>query len=223
MMAEGLQGQADRLAVRARRDTTRGNLDQAIAQQEKAVELLEQRLRQLEAEPKVIEEERQQAVRGLCDHYGRLGGIYRRADRIGDAIVAYRKGMELERDYRLDDSYNRTNWIALQVLDNPERLPALSEEIEEALNLIAAQVEGPRRDQWWAWADYGLVSLLGSRIPEARRAYDRFRRTGARRVDYQSVLGVLRPLRDRLASSQPSLAAEFTRTIQTLEISADQS
>jgi tetratricopeptide (TPR) repeat protein len=222
-MADGLQDQADRLAVRARRDTTRGNLEQAMDQQEKVVELLEQRLEYLEEDPDAIEDERAEAVRRLADHYGRLGGIYRRAGRIEDAVRAYRQGMELERRHRLDESYNRTNWIALQVLDDPGRLPALSADIADAISLIAAQVEGPRRDQWWAWADYGLVSLLGDRVPEARRAYDRFQRTGARRVDYESVLGVLRPLRDRLAPSQPSLAAEFTRTIDILKASADRS
>jgi tetratricopeptide (TPR) repeat protein len=216
-MADGLQEQAFRLAVRARRDTHRGDYDKAIEQQEQAVELLERQLEQLEADPDAIPDERAEAVRRLSDHYGRLGGIYRRAGRVDDAVSTYRKGMELERRHRLDDSYNRTNWIALQVLDDPERLPALSDDIEDAVSLIGAQVEGPRRDQWWAWADYGLVSLLGNRVPEARRAYDRFRRTGARRVDYESVLGLLRSLRDRLAPSQPALAAEFAQTITSLE------
>jgi tetratricopeptide (TPR) repeat protein len=216
-MADGLQEQASRLAVRARRDTTRGNLEQAIEQQEQAVKLLEQQLEQLDNDPGALADERAEAVRRLADHYGRLGGIYRRAGRVDDAVRTYGKGMELERRHRLDDSYNRTNWIALQVLKDPDQLPDLAEHIEDAASLIGAQVEGPRRDQWWAWADYGLVSLLGNRVPEARRAYERFRRTGARRVDYESVLGLLRSLRDRLAPSQPALAAEFTQTITSLE------
>jgi tetratricopeptide (TPR) repeat protein len=216
-MADGLQEQAYRLAVRARRDTHRGHLEQAMEQQEQAVELLERQLEQLDGDPDVLPDELVEAVRRLSDHYGRLGGIYRRAGRVDEAVDTYRKGMELERRYRLDDSYNRTNWIALQVLEDPDQLPALAGHIEDAVSLIGAQVEGPRRDQWWAWADYGLVSLLGNRVPEARRAYDRFRRTGARRVDYESVLGLLRLLRDRLAPSQPALAAEFAQTIASLE------
>ncbi len=39
--------------------------------------------------------------------------------------------MEIEKEYRLDDSYNRTNWIVLQVLDDPARLPDLRDEIED--------------------------------------------------------------------------------------------
>jgi tetratricopeptide (TPR) repeat protein len=221
-MADGVED-VDRLAVRARRETTRGNLDEAIGQQEKVVELLERQLEGLETDSEAIDDERVEAARRLADHCGRLGGIYRRAGRVEDAVRAYRQGMELEQRHRLDDSYNRTNWIAVQVLDDPERLPALSADIEAAVSLIAAQVEGPRRDQWWAWADYGLVNLLGDRVPEARRAYDRFQRTGARRVDYESVLGVLRPLRDCLEQSRPFLAAEFTQTIDTLEASAARS
>jgi hypothetical protein len=185
------------------------------------VELLQRRLGELEADAEAADDERVEAARRLADHCGRLGGIYRRAERIGDAVRAYRQGMELEERHRLDDSYDRTSSIELQVLDDPERQPELSTDIEDAISLVAAQVEGLRRDQWWAWADYGLVSLLGGRAPEARRAYDRFQKIAARRVDYESVLGVLRPLQDRLAPSRRSLAAAFTRTIHTLEASAD--
>jgi tetratricopeptide (TPR) repeat protein len=220
-MVDGVEDQVDQLAVRARRESNRGNLDEAIALQEHVVELLERRLDRLEADSEAIEDERIEAVRQLANLHGHLGSIYRRAGRMEDAVRSHRHGMELERRHRLDDSFNLTNWIALQVLHDPGRLPALSTDIEDAISLVAAQVEGLRRDQWWAWADYGLVSLLGGRIPEARRAYDRFQKIAARRVDYESVLGVLRPLRDRLAPSQPSLAAAFTRTIDTLEASAD--
>jgi hypothetical protein len=34
--------------------------------------------------------------------------------------------MEIERDFRLDDSYNLTNWFVLQLLDDPAPLPALA-------------------------------------------------------------------------------------------------
>jgi TIR domain len=145
----------------------------------------------------------------------------------------------------LRSRYGRLEWSAYLKADESYLIPVQIEDIDTR-SLLAAQVRinlvgleataardrlleevrrlvGPRRDQWWAWADYGLVNLLGDRVPEAQRAYDRFQRTGARRVDYESVLGVLRPLRDRLEQSQPFLAAEFTRTIDTLEASAARS
>jgi tetratricopeptide (TPR) repeat protein len=220
-MADVLQEKAERLAVRARRESLRGNHDAAIDQQHDAVMMLEQHLEELTEDSPLLADDRKEAARRLSDYWGRLGGIYRRADQIPDAIDAYEHGMKLEQRYRLDDSYNLTNWIVLQVLDKPARLEALSKQLEEAIALIQLQVEGPRRDQWWAWADLGLVCLLAGRVQESRRAYDRFQQAGARRTDYKSVLDVLRSLQEQLEPSRPKLAAEFATTIETLESFGD--
>ncbi len=215
-MTDTLQERAERLAVRARRDSTRRNHEAAIQQQLEAVALVQQQLEGLTEDSPALGGERKEAAHRLSDYWGRLGGMYRRAERIAEALDAYRRGMEIEREYRLDDSYNLTNWIVLQLLDEPALLPALSGDIEDAIALIQVQVEGPRRDQWWAWADLGLVCHLGRRVREARRAYDHFQQAGARRVDYQSVLEVLRSLQRRLEPSEPALAAELAETIKTL-------
>jgi hypothetical protein len=105
----------------------------------------------------------------------------------------------------------------LQLVDDPTRLKALTSEINHAIALIQVQVEGPRRDQWWAWADLGQLCLLGRRPREARDAYERFQQAGPRRVDYQSVLAVLGSLQEQFLASEPDLAADLDDTIKYLE------
>lgn len=214
------QETAERLALRARRYSARDEFPAAIEQQREAVRVLQEELDALDPDSPALAGERKESAHRLADYWGRLGGIYRRADMIPEGIDAYRHGMEIERQYRLDDSYNLTNWIVLQLLDDPTRLPALAGEIDSAIGLIQVQVEGPRRDQWWAWADLGLVCHLGRRLREARGAYEHFQQAGARRVDYDSVLAVLRSLRDKCDPVATELAAELEETIQHLESSS---
>ena len=51
--------------------------------------------------------------------------------------------MELERQYQLDDSYNVTNWIVLQLLDSPGRLAGLGSAISQGIAVVQDQVEAP--------------------------------------------------------------------------------
>jgi tetratricopeptide (TPR) repeat protein len=219
-MADIPQEAAERLALRARRNSNRGDYPAAIEQQREAIEVLRDELAGFERDSPALADERKECAHRLSDYWGRLGGIYRRAEMIPGGIDAYHHGMKIEQQYRLDDSYNLTNWIVLQLLDDPARLPALTGEIDDAIGLIQVQVEGPRRDQWWAWADLGLVCHLGRRVREARGAYEHFRQAGARRVDYQSVLVVLSSLEERFSPLEPELAAELNETIQSLESSS---
>lgn len=214
-MAE-VQQAAERLAVRARRSSDRGDHQDAIDQQRRAVEIREQELAELDQNSPTLEDERKEAAHNLSDYWGRLGGIYRRAGQISDGIDAYGHGMEIERDFRLDDSYNLTNWLVLQLLDDPARLPALAGQIDDAIAIVQVQVRGPRRDQWWAWADFGLLCLLGRRPREARDAYEHFQQTGPRKVDYGSVLAVLESLREQLEPLQPELAGDLNDAIEHL-------
>jgi hypothetical protein len=216
-MTEVPQETAERLALRARRSMDSGDIFTAIEQQNQAVELRKQELGRLEDESPTFTDERREAAHRLSDYLGRLGGMYRRANLIPDGIDAYRDGKDLEQNYRLDDSYNLTNWIVLQLLDDPTRLTALAGEINHAIALIGVQVEGPRRGQWWAWADLGQLCLLGQRPREAREAYEHFQQARPRRVDYQSVLAVLGSLQEQFMASEPDLAADLDDTIKYLE------
>lgn len=216
-MTDVSQEMAERLMAGARRDTSRGRYPEAVEQQREAVRVLEQGLASLAQDSPALADERKEYAHRLSNCWGRLGGIYRRAYMIAEAVNAYQHGMEIERQYRLDDSYNLTNWIVLQLLDDPLRLDDLTGEIEDAIALIEVQVAGPRRNQWWAWADLGLLYHLDQRVREARRAYERFQQADARRVDYKSVLEVLSSLQAALAPSESGLAAELEETIEILE------
>ncbi len=216
-MTEVAQEQAERLALQARRKMLAGEYETAIESQRKAVAILQDQLDDLEREPPASADEREESAHRLADYWGRLGGIYRRAKMVPEGIEAYEMGKELERRYQLDDSYNRTNWIVLTLLQDPSQLEALGHEIDESIAIIQTQVRGPRRGEWWAWADLGLVCHLCRRTDEARAAYEHFRQAGARPADYQSVLSVLESLRAVFLPSAPGLAAELGATIHLLE------
>jgi tetratricopeptide (TPR) repeat protein len=219
-MTETPQETAERLAVQARLDSSRGKYPAAIEQQDEAVRILAQEFASLPQDSPALTDERKEYAHRLSDNWGKLGGIYRRADMITEAIEAYEKGKEIEQENGLDDSYNLTNWIVLQVLDDPARLPGLRKEIKGAIDLIQVQVQGSRRKQWWAWADLGLLYHLDGRVKEARQAYRRFEQAGARPADCRSVLDVVRPVKERVAPSEPQIAAGMAETIQALESAA---
>jgi|SRR5215470_7907226 len=229
-MTETPQETAGRLAVQARLDSSSRKHPEAIEQQREAVRILAQEFASLPQDSPALTDERKEYAHRLSDNWGKLGGIYRRAamvakeidraDMIAKAIDAYERGKEIEQENGLDDSYNLTNWIVLQVLDDPARLPGLRKEIEGAIDLIQVQVQGPRRKQWWAWADLGLLYHLDGRVKEARLAYRRFEQAGARPADYRSVLDVVRPVKERIAPSEPHIAAGMAETIQALESAA---
>jgi hypothetical protein len=206
---------AERLALQARRKLLLEDYPAAIESQRKSVGILQDELDSLEADSLASADERKECAHRLSDHWGRLGGIYRRANMDPEGIDAYRHGMEIERQYQLEDSYNRTNWIVLTLLQDPAKLDGLGHEINQTIDLIQAQVQGPRRDQWWAWADLGLVCQLGGRVREAQEAYEHFRQAGARPTDYKTVLPVLEQLRAKFEPSE--LATQLGETIRTLE------
>jgi tetratricopeptide (TPR) repeat protein len=218
-----MQETAERLALRARRSSDRGDYQDAIEQQRRAIQVRERELAELDRESPTLADERKEAAHRLSDYYGRLGGIYRRAGQMSDGIEAYRCGMEIERNFRLDDSYNLTNWIVLQLLEHPALLPTLAGQINDAIAIVQVQIAGSRRDQWWAWADYGLLCLIGQRPKEARAAYEHFQQAGPRRVDYASVIPVLGSLQAQFEPLEPKLAADLSDAINYLEAASDES
>lgn len=129
----------------------------------------------------------------LADVYGMLGGVYRRLDRLEDALHYYSSGSVLEQDPALGlvNSYSLTNRHVIAFLLAPETEEPDRTAIEDARAIVRAQAEGPRRDDWWAWADVGILSVLLGDPAAAEQAYRMFSRLGARATDFDSAASVL--------------------------------
>jgi len=95
-MTEVSQGMAERLALQARRKLLLEDYPAAIESQRKAVEILQDELDSLEADSSASADERKECAHRLSDYWGRLGGIYRRANMDSKGTDAYRHGMEIE-------------------------------------------------------------------------------------------------------------------------------
>ncbi|MDM0029469.1 hypothetical protein [Variovorax saccharolyticus] len=154
----------------------------------------------------------------LCDCFGLTGGIERRwadelegEDRIAHlklAVLAYDAGHGYESDprYGISNSYNLVNRLIARLLLAPEALQAdqplaldgiaalhLATEFDRAAAVIREQVAGPRRGDYWAWADLAMIEVLLLRsAPEA--AYAQFLGLGPPDFAYVSALAGLRPL-----------------------------
>jgi tetratricopeptide (TPR) repeat protein len=168
-----------------------------------------------EAEARVA---RRELASALVDCYGMLGGAYRRAGDLDRSIEAYDAGQAYEWDanYDVQNSYNITNAIAVRILRDPGSLASLHDQIGKAIELIRKQVNGKRRNQWWAWADLGELRLLAGRFDEAREAYREFRQRGPRAADYESTVAVLEELAKAVAGVDERVAAAITSTTDTL-------
>jgi hypothetical protein len=70
---------------------------------------------------------------------------------------------------------------------------------------VSRQVAGDRHDQWWAWADFGMLNILALRLDEAELAYKRYWSTGARDVDFASSRSTLEQIRDVLTVRAPDI------------------
>src|SRR5262249_45170843 len=92
----------------------------------------------------------------LADTYGMKGGVFRRAGDLAAALSAYKLGREVETVDR-QSTYNVSNVITLSVTLNGQspKEPALRGALEEAIEHLQKETAGPRRDEWWAWADLG--------------------------------------------------------------------
>jgi tetratricopeptide (TPR) repeat protein len=206
--------QADSLLRRLSAHARIGNDDRALQLAQKVTTLLEEALRSVEDQADQ-REERNESARKLADCYGREGGIYRRKGRLQEALESYRKGRDIEQDpkYEITDSYNLTNSLVIPILLDPGNLEAIQGDFLRAAEIVNKQVRGKRRDQWWAWADLGLLALL-SRQPElALRAYQQYPSTGARSSDYASTIAVLQQCHDRLEPMDPGVASSINQAI----------
>jgi tetratricopeptide (TPR) repeat protein len=148
----------------------------------------------------------------LADCWGMKGGIHRRAGELEQALAAYLRGCEFEKD----DSYNLVNSIVVELLIHPDRLGALLPRIETARTEVERQIRSHRSGQWWAWADLGLLGLLLDDLADAEQAYRQFTRTGARPSDYDSAISVLEQLAEKFAGGSEPARARLDRGIALL-------
>jgi tetratricopeptide (TPR) repeat protein len=166
-----------------------------------------------------LAQERIDLARLLADCHGRKGGIYRRKGELEKALESYRLGWDQEQKYEIVDSYNLTNALMLSVLLDPAALTAKQEEIKRAADTVERQVRSTRGDQWWAWADLGLLSLLRrdtASWQKAQAAYEQYALAGARAPDFASTIGVLQQCHDQLAATAPDVAHAMNKAIAFL-------
>jgi hypothetical protein len=211
---------ADGLADEARRLSAAGDHVGAERLHREAIALCREVYaeQELDAEDGVADPvEQAVAAHALADHLGRLGGSLRRANLLAASLDAYDEGAKLERRWRLDDTYNRTNAITLTVELHPESIPAMEPDVEEVLRILRRQVKGARRGQWWAWSDLGLLSLLIGRQADVDWAYDRYLDCKPRKVDITSTVDILHRLHRAVASVQPGQAAAISAVADRLE------
>ncbi|QKW11826.1 hypothetical protein [Verrucosispora sp. NA02020] len=208
MNLEAILNEAAQQRNRARALTTHGHLERARGVLGVLIDGLRDALARVEhlphkpppdtAQPDLSDVPiRSQLARALADAYGMLGGVEWRDNNLVRAADAYRQGRDIEQgdEYGVSDSYNLTNYLVVLILCSPGELSAMRAELEAAVDTVRAQVEGERRDQWWAWADYGLLSLLLGRSESALRAYERFELCGPPASDRLSCVRVIASLR----------------------------
>ncbi|MCL4252384.1 MAG: trypsin-like peptidase domain-containing protein [Anaerolineae bacterium] len=151
----------------------------------------------------------------ISDCYGMMGGVYGRMKNPEKAREMYKKGLEYEKD----DSYNRVNALVTELMLDPlsYNTPRMRGELVTARDMLINQTKGKRGDQWWAWADMGLLHLLNEDIDNAKEAYSNFRKFGASAQSYDSTIRVLDDLRGALAPHYPYLGENINMIIQYLE------
>jgi tetratricopeptide (TPR) repeat protein len=152
-------------------------------------------------------ERRNRIAAELSNCYGVRGGLLRRTGALEDSLSSYRTGCEIEQDsrYGISNSYNLVNELVLQILTKPTSIDSLQPKILDAVSIVSKQVTGDRHDQWWAWADLGMLNILALRIPDAELAYKRYWATGARDADFTSSRSTLEQIRDALEVSGPNI------------------
>jgi len=101
---------------------------------------------------------------------GTLGGIFRRWGKLDEAVEAYAKGAEIERNprYGLPQSYTSTQHAVLRCLREPDLLrkatgdngSAIHLELGDLYRRITRQMRGPRKGDVYAAADRAVISLI---------------------------------------------------------------
>lgn len=229
------------LKTRARNRRDLGRWDTAAKFLDNAISLAKPELKDLEASEGGDATFRRQLASELADCYGLLGGVERRwsldlkdkgdkghdQEHLRKSIAAYDKSWDFEKgDYGLLNSYGRVNRLVSRLLFSPSSLQGgnldcgdsiekvdVRKELEFALDAITKQLAVPRRDDYWAAADWALLMLLLEKESNAEVAYARFDSKSPPGYAYSSVLDVLRPL----ANSEMTVATQLSDAVVHLE------
>jgi hypothetical protein len=193
---------------------TRSAVESALAEAEAdlsaAARLLEPELQHREAHlgtasrSMAASEDRKKLAVRLADCYGPLGGIARRAGDYRRALELYEKGSELERNsaYEIKSTYNRVQWIVVQILIDPSSLSRSdSEVIERARGMLDLLSENLVPDAWTSADVFLLSTILGDRR-RLRRAWDSLIETEPTEDVYKSGLLVLQDLAKKLPDNE---------------------
>ena len=91
-----------------------------------------------------------------------LGGNHRRLEQLDRALLAFQDGARIEAADRLEvlSSYNLVNAIVLPIEMKDSTATQQRSALRKAVEAIARQVHGARRNDRWAWADLGQCQLL---------------------------------------------------------------
>jgi tetratricopeptide (TPR) repeat protein len=122
----------------------------------------------------------------LAELYGMLGGTRREQKDLVAAISAYDTGFRHESGS--SSTYNALNRLVTRVLLEPASLSSPDalrrfgalDVVDVVASLAALEptlrrdVDGPRRDDYWAAGDLALIATLNGSAAEARRALDHF-------------------------------------------------
>jgi tetratricopeptide (TPR) repeat protein len=163
-------------------------------------------------------ERRNRIASKLADCYGIQGGLRRRAGALKEALSSYQHGREVEQDprYGISNSYNLVNELVLGLSNDPAAIDSLQPMIRDAASIVEKQVRGDRHDQWWAWADLGLLYILARMPAEAEVAYKMFWAVGARESDLASSVSILEQCRGALAAVAPDISDSITSMIDKI-------
>jgi tetratricopeptide (TPR) repeat protein len=229
-MKAGLE-RVKRLKSSAQSDREFGDYQEALNNLEEALAWLEPTLQELEGAPPNEPGDhgvwREQVARELADCYGMHGGNFARLDMLLAAEAAYERGSRIEHEYRIPDTYNRTNAIVLRLLRDPSQHPSLGDMIGSTWEVVQRHVQGRSRDKWWSWADFGLLSLLSVNLPrvaygtdfreEARNAYRQFVSLGPGPHNIETTRDRLRQLEERFEGVDGTTAASIREQVEVLD------
>lgn len=222
-----------KLQAKNQRDRGFAGYPRAVKRATEAIAQLEQAMAQTS-----VPEARLPLAKELADCHGLVGGVERRWALEGPAqereshlirsVAEYDSGHCYESDpqYGIINSYNLVNRLTSRILLHPDILTSaglfdlghglrpidLPLELQTAVTAIREQLAGPRKGDYWAMADLGLLEVLLDLAPP-RVAYASFLSVRHEVFTIASVLDGLQPLADLPIKVAPALqeAARLVR------------